>query len=87
MNVKGNEEIEITDAILELVFIGCNFGGKEKTRDGRMELVKDAVFKNMAHYWNGHTIHAILEELRLVNIDTGKATGQARRWCYQEYNK
>ena len=80
----AEKKLEITDEQIERAFLGCKFGPKGETAKGRRELVVQATFKNMAKYWNGHTVHCILEELGLVDCETGNTTIPARRWCYHE---
>lgn len=68
------------DDLIAECFSGTNFGGLEKSPDGRKRPLAECVLKCFAHYSSGSTICDICEKLGLINASG--VTRLGARWLY-----
>jgi len=73
--------LEDREEAVSSAFDGTGFGGGEKTANGRLNLIAEAILKITCGFSTGHTIKMICLELELLS-KAGQPLIKAKQWAY-----
>lgn len=70
----------VDSLVIEEVFRGTNFGTRDKTDDGRRQLILECIVKRGTGFHDGHTITQICRELGFLDKHD-KPTHDGGHWA------
>lgn len=78
--------IDLSNDEIEALFKGTNFGGQERTNEGRRNLMVECVLKKAAGYGEGSTIRGICKEAGLLT-KRGNSNKAGVRWAFHQMRR